>query len=59
MEAYHWTPRQIGELTFPQLSAMSGSSKEDEKGVSYAEVCRRVAEFRKRKEADEVSGSLR
>jgi len=47
MEAYQYTPRQIGELTFLQLQAMSGKSKP--KGISLAEVNRRVAEFRERK----------
>jgi hypothetical protein len=47
MENQGWTPKQIGQLTFPQLRALSGQSKPHD--IGYAESCRRIAEYRKRK----------
>ncbi len=50
LEVHHWTPQQVGSLSFRQLRALSGDTKPlQDNAISYAEVCRRIAEHRKRK----------
>ncbi len=49
MEVHHWTPEQIGRLTFLQLRVLSGEDKL--KGISRAEACEQIAEWRKQQGA--------